>query len=425
MAHILFVDANESALHTMRRAQEKNHRLSMVKGQWEYFQSTDWIEQVFDRTDRIVTLRITSDADLVTTAIREIHEQDPVDAVICQLEPAMEATAIACGCLSIPFTSSDGVLNARNKGRARECLTAAGLNTVDWAVVQDADSAVAEANRISYPVVIKPVGGQDSILAFRADNPEEVRSAASSIIEESGKYPEQLREQLQRGVLVEGHLHGELVSVELAFLEGKSYRFLVCGRSRAIENECIEMGAALPASLSVEQAEACYSYAERVCDALGLDLGVFHIEMILTENGPSLVEVNPRAMGGIMTTMFEQVTGKCFSDYIIDTYLRRAPSIETSWPSQTVTARKIMPKRAGKIPERLELSWLEDLIGKEILAFYNYKIVPGSEFDRQEVLARFVVMADTWNETMARADSYISRFEESLEVSLFQSTSSN
>lgn len=421
MAHILFADANESALRTMERAQHLGHRTSIVRNSsWQVYYDTAWTTRALSAAARDVCIPVTSDADAMTEAMAAIHRHDPVDGVVAQLEPAIEATAVACERLSIPFTCSAGVIAARNKDRARDLLEAAGLASARHAVAHDVEAALRIAESIGYPVVVKPASGMDSMLAFRVDDPIALQEAAVRVADAPSYLPAQITEQMSRGILVEEYLRGELVSTELALIDGDCHPIVVCGRSRGRDNDCLEMGASVPAGISVDDMERCFVYGEAACRAVGLDFGLFHVEMMLTPDGPSLVELNPRPMGGIMTEMYTQLTGRDFSDYILDVCLRKPPRDIVALTSEaTITARKLIARQDSVLPAQLDLSWVDTEPGG--VALHTYHLSPGDRVSAGEVLARCVVRGASWTTTMTRANQLIDRFEAALGIKLHHS----
>ncbi|EPH46690.1 ATP-grasp domain-containing protein [Streptomyces aurantiacus] len=423
MAHILFADMSQAGLHTLRRALVLGHTVTFIRGTAvEHYTVDDSFRELVGRVDRLVEIPDTYDVDALCSAMAAVHVRHPVDAVISQCDPMMEALAVACERLGLRFTGARGMRNARDKARTREVLEAADVPSARFAVAHSIEDAVSAAGRIGYPVVVKPVSGMDSAMALHARGPAQVAAAAGRILAAAADpdaFPP-VRALLARGVLVEEYLAGDLVSAEIGVLDGVTHRFLVCGRSRAKDNDCVEMGAVLPANVPPGQVDACFRYAEEVCRVLGLDLGVFHVEIMLTARGPVLVEVNPRVMGGVMTLLHKLLTGIDFCDHVIDIHLLRTPRPSPPAPDRTVTARRIMPRADGKLSDDLDLSWLD---GAEpgIVNFENFRLAPGTPVRAQEVLGRFAVMGDTWAEAMARADALLPRFERCLGVPLYQS----
>ena len=223
MAHVLFADMSQAGLHTMRRAVERGHAVSFIRGMTgQTYRADQSFHELLRRLDRVIEIPDSSEVGDLTEAIRLIHADRPVDAVISQCDPMLEALATACETLSLPYPSAAGIRNVRDKARARRLLDQAGLASARFALVNDTATAVRAAGEIGYPVVVKPVSGMDSMLASRADDPAAVATAVQQILAEATRRttPQQVRRLLTRGVLVEEYLEGELVSAEIGIRRG-------------------------------------------------------------------------------------------------------------------------------------------------------------------------------------------------------------
>src|SRR5262249_37043849 len=154
-----------------------------------------------------------------------------------------------CNELGIPFTSTMGVINARDKARARELIAASGMRSLNWALVHDVDDLYVAIERIGYPFILKPVSGFDSFLAQRVDTADQAKELAGRGFGIAG-VPDPVHRQLRRGYLVEEYQCGDLVSAEIGRLNGRTYRFLITGRSIPEVEECVGIGAVLPAAIS-------------------------------------------------------------------------------------------------------------------------------------------------------------------------------
>lgn len=422
MSHILFGDMSQAGLHTLRRAVDLGHRVTLVRGHsMRFYCADEETERLFGKLDAVVDVPDTFDTQALVNAIGAVHADHPVDAVISQCDPMMESLATACERLSLRYTSARGMRNARNKGLARRLVAEAGLPSPRYGVAQDGAQAAAIARGIGYPVVVKPVSGMDSVLARRAEDEHAVRLAAEAILSarQAPETPGPIKAMLERGVLVEEYMSGELVSAEVGMLDGHCHRLGLCGRSRGRDNDCVELGAVLPANVGPDEAELCFRHAEQVCRALGLDFGVFHVELMLTERGALLVEVNPRVMGGVMTLLYKILTGKDFCDYVIDLHLGKAPAPVEMGRGKTITARRVMPRSDGRLADSIDLSWASGP-GAGIVNFEAFRLYPGAVVREQEVLGRYAVVSDTWAKAMDHADSLINRFESALGVALIE-----
>ncbi|MEF3111783.1 ATP-grasp domain-containing protein [Streptomyces chrestomyceticus] len=419
MAHVLFVEPNVPAVDAMRRAMELGHRVSLIRSNtFRFYPDDAATDAVLTSLDRCVDIPDTADPDQLARALGPIAETDRPDAVISQIEFTVEATAIACARVGLPFTDADGVRNARDKAHARDLLAAAGLATARHRHVTRLAQVREALDRVGLPVVIKPVTGADSILADRADTVADALTAAERALTHVARLPEMLQEQFGRGIIVEEHLAGPLVSAEVGALNGRFHRFMLSGRPRSRQNECIEMGASMPAEVSAAQREACFAYAEDVCRTLGLDLGIFHIEMILTARGPVLVEANPRLMGGVMPGLYKMVTGQDIHDYEIRIHLGQdIDGPLPPWGDHFVTSRKLMPRRGARLADTVDLGWL-DAYSDRLNGFFPYRLAPGSEVAQDEILARYTVRDRSMASATEIADDLLDRFEKCLGISL-------
>jgi biotin carboxylase len=242
--------------------------------------------------------------------------------------------------------------------------------------------------------------------------------AAEHLLQGIDQLPLQLQAQFRTGILVEEYLVGPLVSAEIGVRDGQFYRFMVSDHPRARQDECIEMGASMPADLSKAQIEACFAYAEAVSRALGFDLGIFHVEMIVTEQGPVLVEMNSRLMGGVLPAVYRNLTGESIQDRLIDIHLGVPIAARPTYAGY-VSARTIMPDRDGVLPARINLDWVREF-EPQLLEFDGHKLEPGAAVKRLQVIGSYHVRATSFAEANLAAEAALRRFEATVGVPLIQ-----
>lgn len=416
--HIAFVDSNPAALEAVRLAKQAGHRVTFLQSADPLYPPTEQNLATVALADRVVDGLVTTDAAAVTAALAACHAADPVDVVTTQHEMAAESVALACRELGLRGTSPEGVLTARRKDRCRAALDRAGLASARWALAEDETSALAAAERIGYPVVLKPPSGGDSLLSFVAQDEEEARAACRGVLEGLAAVPEHWRGQFRRGILVEELLVGRLVSVEIGARDGEFFPFCVSGRFRWAGDEVVELGSYIPADLGPEQTRECVEYATAVCRAVGLDLGVFHLELMVTERGPVLVEANPRVMGGALPTIYRHATGTDVYDGLLR-ILAGEPVPVPERIEGCTAGRKVMVREDGMLAPGASLGRASvHPAVRQVVGFQEYRTGPGQPVRAGQVVARFILRGDDHPSVLRTAEQILRGLEEDLGVGL-------
>ncbi len=417
--HIVFVDANPAALEAIGAARQAGHEVTFIESDDPCYAPTPQNRALIELADHLVPGVQTLDTEAVTTALGKCHAELPIDVVTTQHEMAARAVALACRKLGLRGTAPGAVLTARRKDLCRATLRAAGLATARFALAADEAGALAAADRIGYPVVLKPPAGTDSLLAFVARNPAEARAGCRGVLAGLDRVPRSWRNQFSEGILVEELLTGRLLSVEIGARDGRFFPFCLSGRIRWQDDEVVELGAYIPAGLSAAESARCLEYAEAVCQAIGLDLGVFHLEIMLTARGPVLVEANPRVMGGAMPSIYRLATG-------IDIYaalvqiLAGEPDVPVPAEYHGCTGgHKVAVSRPGRIDPGASLDYLQAHPSVlQVFGFSDFGTGPGEPVRGGQTIARFILREADHRSLVATAEEILRRLEQDLGVSL-------
>ncbi len=389
MAHVVFVDSNASGMATIRRALELGHRVGFVRGVAPFYTDTPASRAILGEVHELVDIASTGDADEVTAALRTIAAQHPIDAVITQTEMRSIPTARAARAIGVRFTDPDAVTTARQKHRTRERVRAAGLASAQFGYADTVEEALRVAARIGYPVVVKPASGGDSLFsAIAADEPA-ARAACERLFEGRPQLPQTWQIGFAGGILIEEKLVGPLMSAEIGLRDEERFEIGLSGRFRWNEDEVVELGSFTPADVTPELGRQCYEYAFAACRAIGLDIGIFHVEMIVTARGPVLVEINPRLMGGGMPNVYRQATGHSVGDALLQLFLGQPLSDLPYHFSGCTGGRSVRVRDAATLPAHVDLSWIAKHPGVVWLDDYAYQ--PHQAVKAGTILAHFTM----------------------------------
>lgn len=422
MSHILLGSVNQVGLGAVRAALEAGHEVSMV--------TTDDLERLYlaggrdpvlDRV-RIVKIRDYSDVDELTEAVARIHAARPVDAGIPIFEASSLPLTQACARLSIPSTSAAAVALARDKIACRRRLAEAGVDAVPCALVQTPEDALRFGREHGFPVVLKPNRGLGSLGVRIAHTPAEAEDFFANHRREMDSLRHSFNRELTADdrVIAEGFISGTLCSVEIGIAADGFKRLAVSRRKRQRADDVNELGSTIPGVDDPEADRALGAQVERILTVLGFDRGLFHVEVILDERErATLVEVNPRLMGGTLPRLYRLATGVDAYDLLIRIFLGE-PIGEVPPVRGAVASRIIGARRDGTVRADLPPDWIRAF--EPELAFHDIPVRAGQAVPelRHNFLSvgQFMVAAEDPRAADAKADDILLRMEQALGIDL-------
>jgi biotin carboxylase len=228
---------------------------------------------------------------------------DHPDGVIAFLsEPIPLAAAIAEEC-NLRFHSRRTADLLTNKYRRRLALARARVPGPEfWPVPADTDPTARShlAADLSYPVVLKPQAGSGSRSTYRVAD-------AETLLRLLGEAQRRAEDMLVEDVLAEAHPRdaqrfGDVLMVDSLVSEGRIVHFVVAGHFIPAP-PFRGTGSYIPSDLGDAETKAVLEATEAAAKALGIDNGFVNTDLILTPDGPRVLEVNGRIGGQIPTLL--------------------------------------------------------------------------------------------------------------------------
>ncbi|MCI0687687.1 MAG: ATP-grasp domain-containing protein [Sporichthyaceae bacterium] len=304
-----------------------------------------------DRIDaRVVD---TSSPDAVRAACADLPGR--IAGVTSSSEYYIGTAAEVAGALGRPHPDPDAIRSCRNKHSQRIRLQQAGVPGPAFAAAPRVPEAVVAAIRIGLPVVVKPVAGSGSIGTRSCRTLEEVRAAASAVLDTD---PADLALPPQPEVMVEAQLDGAEYSVETL----DDQVVAVIRKRLGPEPYFLETGHDFPAPLDPAERAAIGEIAVAALRALGLGWGAAHVEVRAGAVGPRIVEVNPRLAGGMIPRMIQEALGV---DLIFQVVAKAAGRAEPPQPtrSRAASIRFLVAPASGRLVEVAGMSAAQRLPG--------------------------------------------------------------
>jgi biotin carboxylase len=252
--------------------------------------------------------------DHVLEAGMVLARESRLSGVVAFSEVVGFQAGLLAAMLGLPGHPPAALLATRRKDVQRAVLKEAGVPSTRTRVVrcaEDLDSCLD----LRFPLVMKPAGGVSSFCMARVETPVELRPAWSPLVERYLAHP--ITHGTDPIVVVEEEIPwtawhtdprlGHQVSVEILLSGGAAHCLGVTDKTPLVP-VFREEGHLTPTSLSAEQEGEVVAVAERAVNALGLRDGFTHTELILTEGGPVVLEVNGR-IGGCIHALWQASRG--------------------------------------------------------------------------------------------------------------------
>jgi len=245
---------------------------------------------------------------------RLVHELEPVTRIGAFSDQCQDIAAEAGRALGIPTHAPETVRVVHDKRAMRQRLAEAGVEFTASAVVQDEQEVLAFAAEHGYPCVVKPVSGLASSgvsVISEAAGAAAAVDRARGITHTQATTPAPVQAATgtaPSGVVVETFLPGVQYSVE-SFSEQGEHQIVVITRKYSDSASLVELGHVMPAPLSPADEEAIGAHVSRALDALGVEFGPTHTEIVLTEHGPRIIETHLRFGGDQLWNLVTDTTG--------------------------------------------------------------------------------------------------------------------
>lgn len=231
----------------------------------------------------------------------------------------MRALAYSCEQLGLTGITQSTAITATDKSVMIKAFERCQVQHPSYVMVPVGVTFENIAEKVCYPAITKPTDNSGSRGIMLVRNEKELKDA----LEYSSKNGR------EGSVIVEDYMQGPEVSVEIMVVNGIPYVLQVTDKLTTGAPHFVEIGHSEPSRLPQEDVEAIKDVASRAALAVGIQNGPAHAEVILTSDGPKMVEIGARMGGGCITTHLVPLsTGIDMTKATIQTALGEIPDIE-------------------------------------------------------------------------------------------------
>src|SRR3990172_11429158 len=271
-------------------------------------------------TDQQPTTNLTLDflnPEAAARRVVDFSEKVPIDAAVGVDDDTTVLAAVIAKALSLPHNSVSSVSAAKNKHLMRELLRTGGVPVPRFALYSVDDNPELIARTVSYPCVVKPLILAASRGVIRANNEGEFIAAFQRVLKILEQPDVSARGSLSRNILVEEFIPGQEVALEGLLRNGKLELLALFDKPDPLDGPFFEETIYVtPSRLPSSVQSAIVETTRRASGALGLREGPVHAELRVNPQGPWVIEIAERSIGGLCSRALRFVSGMSLEEII-------------------------------------------------------------------------------------------------------------
>jgi biotin carboxylase len=246
------------------------------------------------------------------------HAERPLAAVVGVDDVTAPVAAAIAERLGLRTSAPAAVDATRDKYQMRQCLAAAGVPVPRFRRIALEESPQRAARGVEYPCVLKPLALSASRGVIRANNADQFVAAFERIRALLQRDDVSVSGDATRYLLAEAYVPGLEVALEGLLIDGELHTLALFDKPDPLEGPFFEETIYVtPSRLPVNVQDAIRRASAAACAALGLTEGPVHAELRLNDDGPWVLEVAARSIGGLCSRTLRFGTGLTLEELIL------------------------------------------------------------------------------------------------------------
>lgn len=280
---LLIVSGGLLQIFALKRARELGIETHLADGS-----DTCAARDFADYFHQVSTKDVTGMAQLAT----KLAKEGKIQGVYTQGVDVSYTVAYAARAAGLPGIDPQAALNCNDKTTARRMLVDAGISNVLYAIVYNLEDARTGAEKIGFPLFVKPADSAGSRGIKKITSLDELDAA----------YEEALKScYTTHRVLLEKEIVGQEYSVDTILYKGTLYPAGISDRAfLPKESYAVHIGSRTPSLLSAAVQDVMYRKMDQAAKLLGVTDGAFKGDLVIrADTGEvEIIEVTARTSGG-------------------------------------------------------------------------------------------------------------------------------
>ena len=267
--------------------------------------------------DGLLTLDF-ADPESAAAIVATWSVERPLAGVVGVDDVTAAAAATIAERLVLRASAPAAVATARDKFQMRQCLAAAGVPVPRFRRIALGENPVLAARGVEFPCVLKPLSLSASRGVIRANTTEQFVVAFERIAALLARDDVTVSGDAARYVLAEEYVPGLEVALEGLLIQGRLHPLALFDKPDPLEGPFFEETIYVtPSRLPEAVQRAIRDTTAAACAGLGLTEGPVHAELRVNDDGPWVLEVAARSIGGLCSRTLRFGTGMTLEEIIL------------------------------------------------------------------------------------------------------------
>ncbi len=226
---------------------------------------------------------------------KQYHDKKKINGVMTVANDVPLTVSKVADALNLPSVPIKLAEIFSDKYKMKKFFEQKNIRTPDCRLAYSKDDVMKALREWSYPIIIKPTDGRGSrgVILIRDEN-------------DLDYYDHSLSTSEKDYLLVEKYINGKQFSSESLIYDGVCYTAAISERNYdQLDNLrpfVIENGGVIPANISKNDEELINKTLEDLASKIGLRNGTIKGDIVMSEDGPSIIEIALRLSGGYLAT---------------------------------------------------------------------------------------------------------------------------
>ncbi len=364
----------------------------------------DWANEAVDQFIQADTTNFSATLSI----LRQSYQHTPFHGVITLLDKSVELVAAIAEAFNLPGSTPKAATTVKHKYKMREALKKHNVAHPKFQFVKTLEDLQQAAHTIGFPLIFKPVAASTSLAVFKIDAVEDLEATFHLM----ANFPRPPYWLYSDEYLAEEFMEGGEISIEGVINRGQIHFAGITNKSVSSPG-FTEWMHCFPTYFEAEICAEIYKVVKQAIVAVNINDCAFHVEVMMTSEGPKIIEINSRLAGAFISShLVPLATGIDLAGEAILASLGKPvkfrPSIQ-----RYACERNLFAEKNGTIKRWLNL---EKILNQPGVADFkilrhegDYINVPPDGYDN--LLCAVIAVGDTFNEAQELALNALNSIE--------------